>query len=184
MNRIPGTVFHSPPQRIQHAGTRRNQGTALHRQRRSLPPLSVCDLVCVVCVCDLFLFTAGMRMTFVSQVSESESLLRAAVCYLRACVCGCVVGYILSYELVHMYPGQHKHRTEHIWFSQQALLCAPTHSSTFLHQAGVGSDGIKGRHSIRRGTVWRLLVVCDVCVCDLFLFLHQAGMDHDPTCSP
>jgi len=42
-----------------------------------------------------------------------------------------VCGYVLGYELVVMCiqgrePGQHKHSTKPIWFSQQVLLRAPT----------------------------------------------------------
>jgi len=53
---------------------------------------------------------AAMRVTFVSQVSETVcAMFAVSVCVsvIRVCVCVCyVLGY--GYELVHMYQGQHR----------------------------------------------------------------------------
>ena len=53
-------------------------------------------------------------------------------CVLFACVCACGCGYVVGFELVHMYPGRRRHSTKPIWLSQQALLRAPTHTSTLF----------------------------------------------------
>jgi len=73
---------------------------------------------------------AGMRVTFVSQVTEAGCAMCSVCVCVRVCVCVC--GYVLGYELVHMYPGQHRHSTNPIWLSQEGLLRAPTHTSIFF----------------------------------------------------
>jgi len=61
------------------------------------------------------------------------------------CACVCVRGYVLGYELVHMYPGQHRHSTQQIRLSQQAraLLRIPQLSgqpAAHIYRHGTNTD--------------------------------------------